>query len=88
MQQHDSAATQPPVGAGPTQAVVASMQRQHESRWGRHGFVETGQQGGAPGGGVGAEIVVGVHRVAVGLAHLGRQPVQRVLVGGPHLREG
>ncbi len=34
---------------------------------------------------VGTQIVTGVHRLAVGHAQLGRQPVQWVLVGGAHL---
>ncbi len=86
-QQHDAAAAQPPIRAGPAGAVIPAVQGQHESRWGVGGFVEARQQRGAGGRGVGAQVVVGVHRVAVGHPHALGQPVQRVLVGGPQLRE-
>ena len=38
--------------------IVAAVQRQHESGWGRSGFVEARQQRGAAGGGVLGEIVI------------------------------
>ncbi len=84
-QQHDAAAPQSPVGAGPARVVGAAVQRQHEGGRGGGRFVEAGQQRGPAGAGVGGGIVAGVHRIAFGQPNFGRQPVQGVLVGGPHL---
>ena len=90
VQQHDAAAPQSPVGAGPAEVVVAAVQRQHEGRGGFGGFVEACQQFGAARGGVSAEcqVEIGVrcNRVTLGQADFGRQPRQWIFVSRPHLR--
>ena len=67
------------------------MQGEREGRGRTDGFVEACQQRGAGVRGVrdpGGEVVTGANRVAVGQTHLLREPLERVLVGGPDLRPG
>ena len=67
------------------------MQGEREGRGRTDGFVEACQQRGAGVRGVrdpGGEVVTGANRVAVGQTHLLREPLERVLVGGPDLRTG
>ncbi len=86
--EHDAAAAQSPVGAGPAGVVVAAVQRQHVRGGFGDGLVEPGQERGPGIGVVGHEVVAAGDRVAGRLAHRGGQPAQRVFVGGAHLAGG
>ena len=59
VQQHDSAAAQPPVGTGPAGVVVAAVQRQHVGGRVDDRLVEAGEQRRARRGTVVLQIVVG-----------------------------
>ena len=64
LEQHDAAAPQLPVRAGPAGVVVAAVQRQHVGGGLGDRIVEPGQQRGPAVGGVGREVVVGRDRFA------------------------